>query len=378
MRDGTVDFDYLARLDRFAAAQVAPHAARWEAEGRSAIDAIRAACAEGLAGIDVPAEHGGLGLGFATKCAAAERLARVDFGFALALLNTQNVAQKLARSAPSEMAARIIPGILAGERIGCTAITELGAGSDVGRMATRATRIDGGWRLDGEKAWLINGRHADTVILYAQTDPALGTRGIAGFIVEASAPGFARVDNSELAAQSSIGTGGIRLDGCEVADDALFAPPGAAIRTMLDGINGARVYVGAMCVGMVAAALDIAGAYGERRVTFDKPLADHQGWRWALADCAGELAAARALVREAVAVVAAEGPAARIAAEAKLFATQMADRQLPRMLQAMGAEGLRDAYPLVRFLAAARVASFADGSSEMLRERIVTLMRKER
>ena len=150
---------------------------------------------------------------------------------------------------------------------------------------------------------------------------------------------------------------------------------GQAFKTALASINGARTYIAAMSCGMVAEALRVASEYGERRGSFGRPLADHQGWRWRIAEAASELAACRLMVAHAAAQIDAGVDAQLVAAQAKLLATRMADRQLPALAQAMGAEGLREEHPFSRHLIGARVAGFVDGSSEMLLERIAAVMR---
>jgi len=370
----TADEDLLQRTEAFAREVVAPAAARWEAERRIGLEALQAAAYLGLTGIEVPVEWGGLGLGYASKARVAERLAAADFGFTMSLLNTHNVAAKLARDAPA-LAGRYVPELLAGRRLGCTALTEPGAGSDFGAIRTQAVRTPQGWRLDGAKAWITNAALADVIVLYAQTEAGSGGRGIACFLVDGTRPGFVREPAYGLSGQHAIGAGGLRLDGYLATDDELLHPPGQAFKAALRSINGARVYIAAMCNGMVGEALRIAQAYGTRRQAFGQPLAGHQGWRWRLAEAATELQAARLLVAQAAEQVQAGADAQLLSAQAKLFATRMAERQLPALAQAMGAEGLREAHPFGRHQAGARVASFVDGSSEMLLERIAALQR---
>ena len=353
-----------------------PGAARWEAERRIAREAITAAAAIGLTGLDVPTEWGGLGLGYRVKAQVADILGAADFGFTMSLLNTHNIAAKLAREAPPELARRYVPDLLAGRRLGCTALTEAGAGSDFAAIATTATRVPQGWRLDGAKAWITNAAEADVIVLYAQTAAGSGGRGIACFLVDAQRAGFVREPAFALTGQHAIGAGAFRLEGYLATDEEMLQPPGRAFKSAMVSINGARCYIAAMCNGMVGEALRVALDYGQRRQAFGKPLADHQGWRWRLAEAATELAAARLLVAQAAAQIEAGADAQLVAAQAKLFATRMAERQLPVLAQAMGAEGLRDSHPFGRHLAGARVASFVDGSSEMLLERIAALQRQ--
>ena len=365
----------LARTEAFAREVVIPGAPRWEAEMRIGHEAIEAAAAIGLTGLEVPTAWGGLGLGFSVKAQVAEALGAADFAFTMSLINTHNVAAKLAREAPPELAQRYVPDLLAGRRLGCTALTEPTAGSDFGAIRTLATRTPQGWCIDGEKAWITNAVAADVIVLYAQTDPGSGGRGIACFLVDGRRDGFRRQPGFALSGQHAIGAGAFNLDGYIARDDEMLQPPGQAFKSALGSINGARCYIAAMCNGMVGEALRTALAYGRERHSFGRPLAEHQGWRWRLAEASAELAAARLLVAQAAAQVESGADAQLQSAQAKLVSTRLAERQLPALAQAMGAEGLRREHCFGRHLAGARVASFVDGSSEMLLERIAALQR---
>jgi alkylation response protein AidB-like acyl-CoA dehydrogenase len=367
--------DVLARAGAFASDVVMPGAPRWEAEQRIGREAVEAAAAIGLTGLEVPTSWGGLGLGFALKAQVAEALGAADFGFTMSLINTHNVAAKLAREAPAELAQRYVPDLLAGRRLGCTALTEPSAGSDFAAIRTLATRTPKGWRIDGEKAWITNAAEADVIVLYAQTEAGSGGRGIACFLVDGRREGFQRWPAFALTAQHAIGTGGFRLDGYIARDEEMLQPAGRAFKSALGSINGARCYIAAMCNGMVGEALRTAWNYGRERHSFGRPLADHQGWRWRLAEAGAELAAARLLVAQAAAQVESGADAQLLSAQAKLLSTRLAERQLPALAQAMGAEGLRREHCFGRHLAGVRVASFVDGSSEMLLERIAALQR---
>ena len=155
----------------------------------------------------------------------------------------------------------------------------------------------------------------------------------------------------------------------------MLQPAGKAFKAAMASINGARTYVAAMCCGMVGEALRVASEYGARRTAFGSPLSGHQGWRWRLAEASSELAACQMMVNAAAACIDAGQDAQLIAAQAKLLATRMADRQIAALAQAMGAEGLREEHPFGRHAVGARVANFTDGSTEMLLERIAVAMR---
>lgn len=364
----------IARAERWARDWAAPQLAAWEAAADGLpTSAYEQAGALGILAVEVPRSQGGLGLPFSAKVRLVQALAQVDFGLAMALVNSHNPAAKLAREGPAHLAARWVGPLMRGERVGCTALTEPHAGSDFGAILTQARRVDGGWRLDGHKAWITNAARADVAVVYAQTEPGSGGRGIASFLIEADRAGFHRERAFELGGQHTIGAGGFRLDGYVARDDEMLAPAGQAFKAALASINGARTYIAAMACGMVGEALRIVDDYGQRRQTFGRPLQEHQGWRWRTAQASAELAAAQGLVAAAAQAIDRGQDAQLIAAQAKLVATQTAERQLPVLAQAMGAEGLRAGYPFARHLIGARVAGFVDGSSEMLLERVAAV-----
>ena len=329
----------------------------------------------GLAKMDLmamrtPKDQGGLGYSFRSQVAIVEEVARVDFGLALALFSSASMVAKLSREAPASVVRKLVPGMLAARHVGCTALSEPEAGSDLTAIQTQAQRTAKGWVINGRKAWIINASVARVIILYAQTEADSGARGIASFVIDADRKGFIREPAFGLASRNTFGLGGFSLENYQVSDKQMLQPPGQAFKLALAGVNAARVAVAAMACGMVAQCLDVARAYGEERMTFGKRLREHQGWRWALADASTELAAAKRLVESACQCID-DGTDPQIAAaQAKLFATRMAERQIPALEQAIGAEGLRASQPFGRHQFAARAANLVDGSSEMLRERI--------
>ncbi|MEM7272343.1 MAG: acyl-CoA dehydrogenase family protein [Actinomycetota bacterium] len=347
-------------------------AAAWDRNRALDPAVFEEAAAIGLTGIEVPKYLGGLGLGFREKVRVAEILGRYSMGFAFAVINTQNVAARLAEHGGAAHKRDLLPELLAGRRIGSTALTEPGAGSDFAAIATQARPLGEGWLLTGEKAWITNATVSDVIICYAQTEPGAGGRGIAGFVVDGKRPGFIRSDPFRLSGSHLIGTGGFRLDGYQAEADDLLTPPGDGFRSALRGVNGARIYVAALCCSMVHAALTTAVHYGAERRTFGRPLLEHQGLAWSLASVANRLEAARLLTDRAIDLMDGQDQQAVMlaAAHAKKFATEMAEPAIAACIQAMGAEGLRDDHALGRHLADARVANFVDGSTEIQTDRI--------
>jgi alkylation response protein AidB-like acyl-CoA dehydrogenase len=360
----------------FSRSEVAPNAARWERERAYPRDTMRAAAALGLTRIQIPAALGGLELRYRAKLRVMEEIARDDFAFAFALVNTHNAASRLARDGSDVQRARYLQKLLAGELIGAVALTEPAAGSDFGAIRTRAERVAGGWRLNGEKAWLTNGAALDVAVVYAQTDPAAGSKGIAAFVVDAKRDGFARGPAYAMSGAHAMGAAGLRLSDYFAADDDLFYAPGAAFKTALASITGARIYVAAMCCGMVEEALQLALERARERRTFGQALITRQGLRWMLADVATDLEAARLLTYRATRLLEADADAVMAAAHAKKFATRMAERRLPECMQVFGAEGLLESHPIGRHIAAARVAHYTDGTTEIQNERIAAYLER--
>ncbi|MCW5744895.1 MAG: acyl-CoA dehydrogenase family protein [Alphaproteobacteria bacterium] len=368
--------DLIARARAFAETHVAPNAAQWEWERRHPTEAIRAACAEGLHTVELPAAQGGHGMSFSTKLRMCEEMARHDYAFAFSLVNHANATTRLARDGSAGLVGRLLPRMLSGEVIGCAGLSEPGAGSDFAAITTRARKVDGGWMLDGAKAWIGNAAVAGVIATYAQTDPSLGSRGIGCFAVEAERPGFHREAPFALHGGHAHGAGGFRMEGYLAPDDAVLQLPGEAFKMALTGINGARAYVAAMCCGMLAASIDVATAYTNERKTFGRHVIEHQGVRWKLVDALTDLEAARLLTYRAARLIDQKADAVLPAAHAKKFATEMALRRIADCIQAMGANGLRAEYPLARHLACAKIACYTDGSIEMMNERIGQSLRR--
>ncbi|MCC5857521.1 MAG: acyl-CoA dehydrogenase family protein [Ectothiorhodospiraceae bacterium] len=368
--------DFLETVRAFRHSVVQPRAAAWEAARQVPVEALREAADLGLLGVETPIAQGGLGQGFRVKLAMAEELARGDMAFAFSLVNTQNVAARLAASPVPSHRDVYAPALLRGELFGATALTEPHAGSDFSAIATRARRVEGGWVLNGEKAWITNAAVADLFMLYAQTDPEAGWRGIAGFLVDARRPGFQRGEPYALMGGHAIGAGGFRLRDYFLPEEDALSAPGEGFKLALNLVNGARVYVAAMCAGMLASSLETALDYGAERKTFGRPVIRHQGLNWALGDVANDLEALRGLFWPAGERIERGDDPVMAAAHAKKFAGRVTVPGITACIQAMGAAGLREDYPLGRHLACAKIAGYTDGSTEMMNERIgSTLLR---
>lgn len=348
-------------------------------ESRSqAVDALRAAARVDLLAFETATEYGGHGASFGTKQGICEELSRADMAFTFALINTQNIAAKLAQAPGAANRNQLIKALMAAEIFGATALSEPGAGSDFAAIKTMATKNDDGWLLNGTKGWISNVAIADIFIVYVQTDPGAGWRGIAAFLVDGRKTGFRRGDIYQLIGGHAIGAGEFHLENYQAGNEDMLFPPGVAFKQAMDLINGARAYVASMCCGMIADALERALDYGEERTAFGQPILNNQGLMWSLVDVASDLEALRAVSEKAGGLIDRGEDAVMAAAVAKKMAGEVTVPAIAACIQAMGANGLKRDHNLGHHLACAKIAAFTDGSTEMMKERIAATIRARR
>lgn len=360
-----IDASTMTAARTFAAEVIAPNAEHWERLGRVPFEAIEQAAEAGLCGLMVPKALGGLGLGVGGMAAVMEILASACMSTAFSLVVHNNLAAHIARHGSRAQIDRYVAAMVRGHRIGAFLLTEPQAGSDAQAIRTRAERVDGGWILSGDKAWVSNGTFADVLSVYAQTEPGAGARGIASFLVEAGAAGVQRDNAYPLMRGHALGAGGFSFDGCKVSDDMMLLGPGEAFKAAMSGIDAARINVAAMCCGSLRMSLAEAIEYADRRQAFGQSTLDFQGLQWMLADVATDLEAAKLLTVHAADLMDAGGAATLAAAHAKKFATRVAFSGIADCMQAMGAAGYSAEYCVARHLAGAKMAQFLDGTTEI-------------
>lgn len=364
---------FLDSVAEFASDHIAPAATDWSMGATPDTTMYQMAGTLGILGMEVPTSFGGQGLNFSARAAACGILAGADFGLAMSLINTHNIALRLSTNAPDKFCQRYIPALLSGKLSACTALTEPGTGSDFAAVTTMATQTENGWVLNGEKTWIINGRHAELSIVYAQCKTHGDSNGIGAFLVDLNASDVTRYAIDAGFAQTSMGTGGFVLKDVAVEHDALLIAPGTAFKAILTEINGARTYVAAMCNGMMRSAIDRVTAYGARRHSFGRPLNAIPSWQLALSQANADLHRSELLTSQAIALVGAGDDAQLAAAQSKIGAVECAQLHLPALLHLMGAEGLRPEHPFTRHIAAAQVAGFTDGATNILKDRVAKL-----
>jgi len=369
------DTELLDIARQFRINTVAPQAGNWERDRIQTVTVLREAGKLGLLSFETPTALGGLGASFQLKQALCEELSRGDMAFTFAMINTQNISAKLASSEQPKRYTSLIAGLMQGELFGATALSEPGAGSDFSGISTRADKTRKGWLLNGTKGWITNTAIADIFIVYATTSPDSGWRGIASFLVDARKPGFERGDIYQLMGGHAIGAGEFHLRDYAVDAEDMLSPPGDAFKQAMALVNSARAYVASMCCGMVADALNRALAYGGERIAFGQPVLSNQGLMWSLADVMTDLEALRGLADKAGRMIDAGEDPTLAAAVAKKYAGRISVPAITACIQAMGANGLREDNALGRHLACAKIAAYADGSTEMMNERIGASLR---
>jgi alkylation response protein AidB-like acyl-CoA dehydrogenase len=355
----------VATAREFAATVIAPNAEHWERLGRVPYDTFERAGEAGLCGLMVPVARGGGGLGVGGMAAVMETLSAVCMNTAFALVVHNNLAAFIAGFGRPAQIERYLEDMVRGRKVGAFLLTEPNAGSDAQAIETLAVRDGDGWRLSGDKAWISNATSADVLSVYAQTEPGSGARGIAAFLVDADADGVRRADGYDLMRGHALGTGAFHFDACRVTDEQMILAPGAAFRGAMAGINTARINVAAMCCGMLRESLRIAVDYADGRQAFGRSTLEFQGLNWLLAEVATNLEAAAALTRNAIACAERGDDPTLAAAHAKKFATRVAFDGVAECMQAMGAAGYATSYPLARHLAAAKMAQFLDGTTQI-------------
>ena len=359
------DHRSIQRAHDWAVQYVAERAETWEAERRFASEAFKSAGEHRLTGLLVPTADLGEELSLTGLARTLEEIASVDFAVAFTLVCHNNLAGAVARNAGEHLRSNFLPGLVDGSSLGAFLLTEPDVGSDAAAISVRAAQDGEEWILNGVKSWVTNGTEADVLSVYAQTDEALGHKGIATFLFEADRPGVIRTPPYELLGGHGLGANSIKFDNCRLPQEALFMEAGEGFHAAMEGIDIARVLVSAMCCGMLRTSLETATTYVKDRKAFGGRLADLQSIRFQLADVATDLEASRLLTFQA-AKIAQEGLDASVAAaHAKKFCTRVTEKGIATCMQVMGANGAKRDHALPRHLAASRLTHYVDGATEI-------------
>jgi len=352
----------------FAQQELAPRAAHVDKTEEFPADNIRKMAELGLLGLPYPEKYGGGGGDYLSFAIAVEEVARACGS--TALIYAAHVSLGCAPIyyfGTEEQKQKWLPHLCCGKGLGAFGLTEPEAGSDAGSTRTLAVRDGDSYVLNGSKMWITSGAIADVVVATAKTDPAAGTRGISCFLVEKGTPGFIPGKNEPKMGLKGSVTSALSFEECRVPAANLLGKEGEGFRQMLITLDGGRISIGAMALGLAQAALDQATRYAKERKQFGQPIANFQALQWMIADMATEIDAARLLIYRAAAMKDAGQPFSKEAAMAKLFASETAERAAFKALQIHGGYGYSREYPAERIYRDQRLCSIGEGTSEIQR-----------
>ncbi len=353
---------------RFAREVIAPAAAENDRRGRFPAELVRGLGQLGLLAVNVPAAYGGSEAGSVAYALAVMEIAAADCAAAVTMAVTNMVGETVNRFGTEAQKARCLPRLASGEWLaGAFALSEPLSGSDAAAMATRAARRGRGWVLDGAKQWITSGDVAGVIVVWARTDPADGAGGVTAFLVEQGTPGLSVGKHEQKLGLRASSTVALAFDGCEVPDEARLGAVGEGFRIALSALDGGRIGIAAQASGTIRAALDVSAAYAKERRTFGVPIAEHQGVAFMLADMATDEAAARLMTLRAAFLKGAGQRFTREASEAKLFASEAAQRAVAHAVQIHGGYGYTEEYLPARLYRDARVQTIYEGTSEIQR-----------
>jgi butyryl-CoA dehydrogenase len=352
----------------FAESEVRPLAKEIDETGHFPRETFRKAAELGLTGVAVPEQYGGAGMDHISYAIVIEEISRACASTGV-ILSVQNslYSDPVLRFGTEEQRQKFLVPFARGEKIGCYALTEPQAGSNAAALRTKAVRKGDKYVINGTKAWITNGGAADAAIVYTNTHPEKGEKGITALIVEKGTPGFAVGKEEKKLGINATACCELSFTDCEVPVGNRIGAEGEGYKVALSTLDGGRIGIAAQATGIAQGAFDAALAYAQQRQAFGHPIADFQAIQFMLADMATEIDAARLLVRKAAWK---EETGARFSMEAsiaKLFASEMATRVTHKAIQIHGGNGYSSEYPVERNYRDARITEIYEGTSEIQR-----------
>lgn len=358
-----------AMVRDFVDQEVAPRARHVDETGEYPWDTLRKMAPLGLLGLNIPEEYGGAGADQISAAILIEELGRGCGSTALIVAAHLGLCcGPLNRFGTHAQKQTFLVPLAQGQHIGCLGLTEPGAGSDLqGGVRTFAECIGDQWVINGSKMWLTNGGEATTAVLLVRTDKRGGSRSLSHIIVPTHTPGFQPGKPEEKMGLHGSHTYAVAIDQVRVPVENLLGEEGRGLHQTLEVLDGGRIGIAALSVGLAQAAFDAAIAYAKARNAFGTAIANHQAVQWMLADSDTDIQAARLLVFKAAWLKDLGRPFTKEAAQAKLFATEMAERVCYRAIQIHGGYGYSREYPVERIYRDNRLMEIGEGTSEIQR-----------
>lgn len=346
-----------------------PNAARWDQEESFPQEGIAAAAEYGFLGLNIQEVHGGAGLGNLHAALMLEEINRWDAstGVTISVHNTL-ICAPVQEHGSRELQQEFLPKLMTGEVIGAYCLTEPQSGSDAAAMRCRAEKVDGGWRLNGTKAWVTNGGVAGLFVIYAISDPeGRKSYNITAFAVPKGTPGLSVGKKEVKLGLRGSSTTEVILEDVFVPDSYVLGEVNSGFKIALAHLDEGRLGIASQALGLHRACLEDSIQYGKERRQFGKPIADFQGIAWKLADMATELDAARLLVHRAAAMKDAGEFCAKECSMAKLFASQACNRAAQEAVQIHGGAGYTTEFPVERYYRDARITEIYEGATDIQR-----------
>lgn len=322
----------------------------------------------GLLGVTTPEEYGGSDMSYLAHVVAVEEIARASASVSLSYGAHSNLCvNQIRRNATDEQKAKYLPKLCSGEHVGALAMSEAGAGSDVVSMKLRAEKRNGYYVLNGTKFWITNGPDADTLVVYAKTDPDAGPKGITTFIIEKGMKGFSTSEHFDKMGMRGSNTAELIFEDVEVPFENVLGEEGKGVAVLMSGLDYERVVLSGIGTGIMAACLDEIMPYMKERKQFGRPIGDFQLMQAKIADMYTAMNSARAYVYE-VAKACDRGEVTRQdAAACVLYASEEAMKQAHQAVQAMGGAGFMNETPVSRIFRDAKLMEIGAGTSEIRR-----------
>lgn len=355
-------------IRRFAQEEIAPHVSAWDEASTFPSDVVRQLGGMGLLGVIFPPELGGSGMGYVEYVLAIEELSRVDGSIGIIVASHNSLCTNhIFLAGNEEQRKRWVSKLASGEWLGSWALTESGSGSDAMGARTTAVRSNGGWILNGTKTFITNAGHADCAVVIAVTDRSKQSHGMTAFVVEKGTPGFRSGKKENKLGLRASDTSELIFDDCFVPDENRLGAEGEGFIDAMKVLDGGRISIAALSLGIAHGALDAALNYAKERQQFGKPISEFQAIQFKLADMATQLEAARQLTLHAARLKNAGCKTTLESSMAKLFASEIAVRICDECVQIHGGYGFIKDFPAEKFYRDVKLCTIGEGTSEIQR-----------